>query len=132
MLETHLPVAGRVLLSLLFIFHGASKLLDFPGSVLFMGSHGFPMPEIVVAIAIIVELGCGLALLFGFKTKIAAYSISVLTFILTLVVYWGFWDYVSLTQILKNLAIIGGLLYAIHFAVTPVAKVAGEEFLRRK
>ncbi len=111
-----LPVVGRVLLSLVFIFHGASKLLDFSGSVLFMGSHGFPMPEIVAAIAMVVELGGGLALMIGYKTRIAAYCLSAVTLILTFVVYWDFWNYANLTQILKNLGIIGGLLYAIHLA----------------
>ena len=115
-LDAYLPLVGRVLLSLLFIFHGASKLLGFSGAVLFMNSHGFPMPEIVAGTVIIVELGCGLALLLGFQTRIAAYCISVVTLVLTFVVYRDFREYEQLTQILKNLAIVGGLLFAIRYA----------------
>ncbi len=106
-------LVGRILLSLLFIFQGWEKLINFEGAELFFTSHGFPFPIAVTVIAIIVELIGGLALMFGFHTRVAATCIAAFTLILTFGVYRDFADYTQLTQILKNIAIVGGLMYVV-------------------
>ncbi len=108
-------LVGRVLLAALFIPAGFGKLMGFAGTVGYISSAGLPLPQVAAAIAIIVELGLGLALLVGFKTRWAALGIAVFT----VVASFGFHNYwsmpadkVMLNQMMffKNLAIVGGLL----------------------
>jgi putative oxidoreductase len=71
-------------------------------------------------IAIVVELGFGLALLVGFQTRIAALVIAVFT-VAAGVFFHAFWsmpaEQVMINQIMfmKNLAIAGGLLALVAF-----------------
>ncbi len=108
-------LVGRVLLAALFIPAGFGKLMGFAGTVGYISSAGLPLPQVAAAIAIIAELGLGLALLVGFKTRWAALGIAVFT----VVASFGFHNYwsmpadkVMLNQMMffKNLAIVGGLL----------------------
>ena len=74
-----LALIGRVLIALLFIPAGFGKLTGFAGTVGYIASMGLPLPEVGAAIAIVVELGLGLLLLVGFKTRWAALVLAVFT-----------------------------------------------------
>lgn len=111
----YLPVKGRVLMSLLFIILGFGKLMGFAGTVGFMGSLGLPMPAVTTALVIAIELGGGLALLLGFHARTAALVLAVFTFLATLIAHRDIADQMQLTAALKNLAIIGGLIYVAKF-----------------
>jgi putative oxidoreductase len=113
--EQYLPVAGRVLLGVLFLIAGWGKLTGFEGTVGFVASAGFPMPEVVTVAAIIVEFGGALMLIAGFKTRIAAWALAVFTLIATFAYHNVFADPSQQIMFLKNLAIIGGLLYVARF-----------------
>ena len=58
---------GRALIALLFIPAGFGKIGGFAGLVGYIASKGVPLPEVCAAIAIAVELGLGLLLLFGLE-----------------------------------------------------------------
>ena len=74
-----LSLVGRVLLALLFVPAGFSKLMGFAGTVGYISSVGAPLPQVAAVIAIIVELGLGLMLLVGFKTRFAALVMAIYT-----------------------------------------------------
>ena len=65
------PLPIRVLTGIIFIAHGAPKLVNMPGTQHFF-SHalGFP-PEMAVIIALLEVIG-GFALLFGILTRVSA------------------------------------------------------------
>lgn len=109
------PLMGRVFLSLVFIIAGWGKLAGFSGAVGYIASLGLPMPELMTLLAIIAELGGGLALLFGFHTRAAAWVLGIFTLIAILVAHRDLGDQMQLTQALKNLAIIGGLVYVAKY-----------------
>jgi putative oxidoreductase len=119
-LQSPLALAARVLLALLFVPAGFSKIAGFAGTVGYIGSVGLPLPQLGAVIAIVVELGLGLALLVGFKTRIAALVIAVFT-VAAGVFFHAFWsmpaEQVMINQIMfmKNLAIAGGLLALVAF-----------------
>lgn len=71
-------LAARVLLSILFIVAGYGKLTAIGGTAGFFGSIGLPMPTATAVIVGLVELGGGLAVLVGFKTRIAAVVLAFL------------------------------------------------------
>lgn len=108
-------LAGRILIALLFVPAGWGKLVGFAGTVGYISSKGVPLPEVAAAIAIFFELGCGLALLFGYKARWAALGLAVFTAVITPIFhnYWASPAAQQMGQFLnfyKNLAIVGGLL----------------------
>ncbi|MGJ7508977.1 DoxX family protein [Variovorax sp. GT1P44] len=110
-----LALIGRVLVALLFVPAGFGKLTGFAGVVGYIGSVGLPMPALGAIIAIIVELGLGLLLLVGYKTRIVSIILAVFT-VATAVFFHNYWAmpadkaYVNQLMFFKNIAIAGGLL----------------------
>ncbi len=72
-----LALVGRILIALLFVPAGFAKLTGFAGTVGYIASVGAPLPQVGAAIAVLVELGVGLMLLVGFKTRLAAVVLAV-------------------------------------------------------
>jgi putative oxidoreductase len=110
-----LALVGRILLAILFIPAGFSKVAGFAGTVGYIGSVGLPMPQVAAVLAILAELGLGLALLLGFKTRLAALGLAVFTLAASFF-FHNYWampaDKASMQQLLfmKNVAVTGGLL----------------------
>jgi putative oxidoreductase len=105
-----LALIGRILIGTLFIPAGFGKLMGFAGTVGYITSAGLPLPQVAAAIAIIVELGLGIALLLGFKTRWVALAMAIFT-VATGLFFHKFWiDATQNTQFFKNLAIAGGML----------------------
>ncbi|RSZ29836.1 DoxX family protein [Variovorax sp. 553] len=101
---------GRILVATLFIPAGFGKLMGFSGTVGYITSAGLPLPEIAAVIAIVVELGLGIALLVGFKTRLVSLIMAIFT-VATALFFHKFWaDATQNIQFFKNMAIAGGLL----------------------
>lgn len=106
---------GRVLIALLFIPSGWAKVGGFAGTVGYIASKGVPLAEVAAAIAIAVELGLGILLLIGFKTRWTALLMAIFTIIITFIFhnYWAA-DAAHVMgekmSFYKNLAISGGML----------------------
>lgn len=119
-LQSPLALAARVLMALLFVPAGFGKIAGFAGTVGYISSVGLPLPQLGAVIAIVVELGLGLALLVGFKTRISALVIAVFT-VAAGVFFHAYWsmpaEQVMINQIMfmKNIAIAGGLLALVAF-----------------
>ncbi|MET0542073.1 MAG: DoxX family protein [Variovorax sp.] len=114
-LQDTLALVGRILIAYLFIPAGFGKLMGFAGTVGYISSAGLPLPQVGAVIAIIVELGFGIALLLGYKTRITAIVLALFTVAAALFFhkYWAVPDAMKMMQTInfnKNLAIAGGLL----------------------
>ena len=106
---------ARILLMILFVLSGWSKLTGSEGTVGYMTSLGAPAPMLAAAIAVIMELLVGILLILGFYTRPLALLFAL--FVLgTALIGHPYWNMVepersaNMTQFLKNLSIIGGLL----------------------
>ena len=108
-------LVGRILLSLIFIISGISKLLDPAGTITYIESAHLPLPQVAYVVALFVELGLGIALLVGFHAQLAAAGIAIFTFITALMFHSNMADPVQVVMFLKNTTIIGGLLVVIAF-----------------
>lgn len=110
-----LALLGRILIAVLFVPAGLAKLTGFAGTVGYIGSVGLPLPQVGAALAIVVELGLGLALLAGYKTRLAAIVLAVFTLAASFF-FHNYWampaDKATMQQLMfmKNVAITGGLL----------------------
>jgi len=110
-----LALIGRILIAYLFIPAGFGKLMGFGGTVGYITSAGLPLPEVAAVIAIIIELGVGIALLLGFKTRWTAIVMAIFTVATALFFhkYWSAPEAMKMMQQInfnKNIAIAGGLL----------------------
>ncbi|GAA4493874.1 DoxX family protein [Pseudaeromonas paramecii] len=110
-----LMVAGRLLLASLFLPAGISKLTGFAGTVGYIASAGLPFPTLGALIAIVVEIGAGLAVILGFQTRIAALILALFTLVASFFFhpYWAVpadQQYVTQLLFFKNIAVVGGLL----------------------
>ena len=110
-----LDLAGRLLLVALFLPAGIGKLTGFAGTVGYISSVGLPLPSVAAALAAVVEIGGGLALLFGFGTSIAALALAGFTLVASFFfhAYWAMpadQAFVQQLMFFKNIAVTGGLL----------------------
>ena len=113
-------LVGRLLIALLFVPAGLSKIGGFDGTVGYIASKGLPAPTLGAVIAILVEVGLGLALAFGFKARASALVLAIFS-VVSGIIFHNFWAMeaaqVMVNQIMfmKNLAIAGGLLGVTAF-----------------
>ena len=70
-------LAARVLMSALFIADGLAKFPGYEGSLAYFHGKGFPLLPYTVWLAILIEVGGGVALLVGFQTRIAAATLAL-------------------------------------------------------
>jgi putative oxidoreductase len=116
-----LPLIGRILIAALFLVAGVGKIMGFAGTAGYMAKLGFPAPEVMTAISILFEAGGGILLIIGWKTRWVAWGLAIFVVIATLAAH-RFWEIPDAAQMmsqrihfLKNLAIIGGLLFVAAF-----------------
>jgi len=114
-LQDPLALIGRLLLAWMFIPAGWGKIAGFAGAVGYATSAGLPLPQVGVAVGLLIELVGGIALLVGFGTRWAALALAVFTVVATLFFhnYWAMPQAQQMMQQLmfgKNIAIAGGLL----------------------
>lgn len=106
---------GRILLSLVFIGSGLSKIFAFHSMAGMLAGKGFPLATIAMAVAIVIEVIGGLAILTGFHAKLTGWIV-FLYLIPTTLVFHNFWTMQGMMRMdnqvhfMKNLAIMGGLL----------------------
>ena len=111
---------GRVLFSLIFIISGLGKIFQYNAMATMMSSEGMPYAEWLLVLAIILELGGGLMILFGYKTRLGAFGLFVFIF-MTSLIFHDFWTYEpaqmtnQIHHFLKNFAMMGAALYMMAF-----------------
>ena len=115
-----LSLIGRALLALLFIPSGFGKIAGFAGTAGYIASKGLPLPEVLTALTIAIELGLGLLLLVGWQARWAALGLAIFVAIIT-PIFHNFWAMPEAQQMMqkqaffKNLASVGGLLVLTAF-----------------
>ena len=113
-------LVGRILLAWLFVPAGWAKIAGHAGTAGYIASKGLPMPEVLAWLAVLVELGLGLALLVGFKARWAALGLAIFVAVIT-PIFHGYWAMPEAQQMMqkqafnKNLAVLGGLLIVTAF-----------------
>ena len=125
-LQNPLALVGRILLALIFVTSGFSKIVGFAGTVGYIASKGLPLAPLLAALAIVVELGGGLALVFGIGTRWAALALAVFA-VFTGLVFHSYWavppEQVMMQEInfWKNISIAGGMLVLAAFGAGAVS-----------
>jgi putative oxidoreductase len=99
---------GRLFLAVLFIHSGIGKLIAPEGAAAMLAGAGLS-PSLAQPTGIF-ELVAGLALVFGFMTRLFAILLAAFVLLTTLMFHNQLTDPMQVVQAEKNLAIAGGLL----------------------
>lgn len=119
-LQNPLALLARVMIALLFIPAGWGKIGGFAGTTGYIASKGLPMPQVLAAGSIAVELGAGLLLLIGLFTRWSALALAIFT-LLAALFFHNYWAMPADQQMMqsmifwKNMAVTGGLLAIVAF-----------------
>ena len=116
---TYLPALGRLLIALIFVMSGLSKIAAPAATIAYIQSSGAPFAPGAFAIAVLVEVIGGLTLLVGFQTRIAAGALAIFTLAAAVLFHNNMADQNQMIHFLKNIAITGGLLQVIAFGAGP-------------
>ena len=124
--KTPLVVVGRVLLALMFIQAGFSKLGNIDGTAGYIASGGLPMASVLAVVVGLLELLGGLAIAVGFHARWAALALGLFTLAASLL-FHKFWavpaDQAFMQQLLfmKNLSVAGGMFIVAALGAGPAS-----------
>jgi putative oxidoreductase len=113
-------LVGRILLALMFVIAGVGKIGGFDGTVGYIASKGLPLPVVLAAGTVALEIVAGVALIVGYKARWAALALAAFTLLAT-VIFHAYWampaeqQMVQRLMFLKNIAVTGGLLAVFAF-----------------
>ena len=113
-----LVLVARLLLTILFVTSGWSKLTDFQGTVGYLASLHAPLPLVAAAVAVVMEFFVSLALIAGVCVRPLALLMALFV-VGTALIGHPFWSMegaeraMNMTQFYKNLSIAGGLLLLV-------------------
>jgi len=116
-----LPFTGRLLIGGIFLMSGLSKIPAYAGITAAISSVGLPLAPLGFVIALVVEIGLGLLLLVGYRTRAAALGLAIWCLVTAIFFHRNFADQTVMIHFLKNLMIAGGLLQVVYFGAGPVS-----------
>lgn len=103
-----IQLLGRIMLALIFILAGVGKIIDPAGTSGYMESMG--VPSILLWPAILLEILGGIAIVVGYKTAVAAFSLAIFSISAAVLFHSDFGDKMQMILFMKNIAMAGGLL----------------------
>jgi putative oxidoreductase len=110
----YLPFVGRLFIGLPFMASGLSKVANYAGTMALIESSTLPLPApLAYAGAIAVEVGCGLLIIFGYQTRIAATVFALFCLTTAVCFHANFADPNQTFHFIKNVIMTGGLLQIV-------------------
>lgn len=103
-----LSLLGRIGLSLIFIISGWAKITGYAGTQQYMEAMG--VPGAMLPLAIVLELGGGLAIAAGLSTRWIALALAAFSLVTAFIFHADFGDAMQAISFWKNVAMAGGLL----------------------
>ena len=106
-----LDLLGRILISILFLLNGVSKINNYESTVDWIES--FEISGMIIIPAIILEIIGPILIIVGYKAKIAAGFLSLFCILTAIIFHNDFSDQIQFTSFLKNIALAGGFLFIV-------------------
>ncbi len=110
-----LPLVGRFFLGGIFFMSGLNKVADPAGTIGYIASAGLPLPQVVLALAIVIEVVGSVLLVLGFRARLVAAALASFTLAAAFSFHFDFSDQNQLIHFMKNFAVAGGLLQVVEF-----------------
>ncbi len=106
-------LAARVMIALIFVLAGLSKISAIEGTQGYMEAMG--LPGILIYPTILFEVAAGLAIIVGFKTRYVALALAGFSLLSALIFHSQLGDQMQFILFMKNVAIAGGLLFLARY-----------------
>ncbi|SMF05868.1 putative oxidoreductase [Alteromonadaceae bacterium Bs31] len=119
LIQTYSAPIGRVLLALIFVTSGLSKIAEYGATAGWMESMG--VPGALLPLVILLEVLGGLAVMLGWQTRIAAFLLAGFTLLSALLFHSDFSSQAEMTNFMKNFSIAGGFLILLATGPGPFA-----------
>jgi putative oxidoreductase len=110
---------GRLLMGSYFFVFGLQKISNYQPMTEYMLSHNVPATAFLLPFTIFLQVVAGLAIIIGFKGKIAAFILAGLTLVISIYMH-DFWSMAESVQrghetqnFIKNMGIMAGLLMVV-------------------
>lgn len=107
----YINLTGRILFSLMFFLPAFNKITNFAGTQQFMESKGMPATGFLLVCAILILLFGAFSIGAGFKSKFGSIALIIFLIPASLIFHTDFADQNQFIHFLKNVALIGGLLF---------------------
>ena len=101
---------ARLMMAYIFIVEGVEKIAGYSGVASYMREHG--VAPVVLPLVIVTELGGGLLVLFGLKTRWAAVGLAGFCLLTALIFHLPAGETI---EVQKNVAMAGGFLLLAVF-----------------
>lgn len=106
--ENYSVLVGRILMSVMFLVAGFSKVSGYAGTQDYMEALG--VSGGLLPLVILLEIGGAVAIIIGFKTRITALLLAVFTVLAAYFFHNNFADQMQSILFMKNITIAGGFL----------------------
>jgi len=106
--EPMLELAGRILLAVVFIPAGFSKIGGYEATQGYMEAMGVPGSLLPLVIAF--EIGGGLLFLVGYQTRIVAFALAGFCILSAVIFHYQPTDQLQMLMFMKNIGLAGGFL----------------------
>ncbi len=110
-LQTFAAPTGRLLLAMMFVMAGLSKIGNYAGTQGYMEAMGVPGALLPLVIAL--EALGGLAIILGWQTKLVALALAGFSVLSAAIFHADFSSQAEMTNFMKNLTIAGGFLLLV-------------------
>ena len=109
------PFIGRILVAAIFILSGFGKIAAPAATQGYIAAMGLPAPVLAYIASIAIELGGGLLLLAGYRTKLIAAGLALFSIVTAFIFHHALADQNQMIHFLKNFAMAGGLLQFVAY-----------------
>ncbi len=116
---SYLMLFGRIMVGAIFFLSGIHKITNPESTQQYMASMGMPATGFFLIGAMIVEIGAGLSLLLGFWSHIGTAVLFLFMIPTTFIFHTDFSSQTQVIMFLKNMAMMGGLIYLYLFGPGP-------------
>ncbi len=104
-------LAGRILLSIIFLVAGIQKLAGYAATQAYMESMG--VPGMLLPLVIALEIGGAVAIIVGWRTRLVALLLAGFSVMAAAIFHHAPGDNMQAILFMKNLAIAGGFLLLV-------------------
>ncbi len=113
--QSAIPAVGRILMAAIFLVSGVGKALAPAATIGYIQSVGLPFATLGLVAAVAIEVGGGLMLALGIRTRLVAALLAAFSVVTAFVFHNAVGDQNQLIHLMKNIAMAGGLLQVVAF-----------------
>ncbi|HEY3634950.1 MAG TPA: DoxX family protein [Caldimonas sp.] len=110
-LRSAVELSGRILLAVLFLLSGISKVGAYAATAGYMASVG--VPGALLPFVILTEVLGAIAIIVGWKVRVVSALLAGFTLLTALIFHNNFGDQIQMIMFLKNVSIAGAFLMLV-------------------